>query len=585
METGTRRHHLAHITCSYRLVNAPHFDNFTILVRSPSGMKLEGVDASGIDVDALPEHYQLKFLGRPSAKSGHIASIVGALTLEAPRWIARPKFKHFMAKENSVHLGSLDLPTEILRMIILQLDLISLRAFANSNTHFLRVLRNTPEYHHLVEGAPQFCYLLVKTQLARHFALDRIYFALKNSECAVCRSFASHVFLPGMQRCCPRCLAVDPEFRPITPTIAQRQYGVPKKSIDELPILETLPGKYSKDDKSVQTFTKKRRLISRMEARRLGTQKGKDLRWGKALTWSSGYLYYELERNMCITYLGVLDVKGSRIEYGLHCRRCAFVAENHWQCQFGSPGRRACGQHSLPLGIDVETKDHSSPPHHGIKSCTIKIDAIRLYSKQTLLQHVQNCQSAKLPILEGMLLSHTRVVLGPIWSFIVILLPRLFWSIESYLDEDAPKGIIDVPQADNGDRKADKLEEAIWKLYWEMLRASERMTGSRPDGLTVTLGDLLRDSPQASGVLGDLRSLKHQAMECEAECLGEGDPQKIPGFAAVRERFATMVTRLGGLLEGLCPRSDEDLVDGSEDDAKPHVGGSYNLRSSRRQWS
>ena len=116
----------------------------------------------GSDLAAMPEHYKLNLFGRE-----HIAY---PQTLKTPRRIVRPKFKHLAAKGNSVSvhrrnpLGSLDLPTEILRMIILQLDLISLLALGHSNSHFLRVLRNTPEFHNLVKEAPEFCHLLVKTQ-------------------------------------------------------------------------------------------------------------------------------------------------------------------------------------------------------------------------------------------------------------------------------------------------------------------------------------------------------------------------------------------------------------------------------------
>ena len=393
-----------------------------------------------------------------------------------------------------------------------------------------------------------------------------------------------------MQRCCPRCLQLDPEFQPITPAVAQRQYGVPKKSLNELPILETLPGSYSNDGGSVQTFTKIRSLSSRMEARRLGTQKGKDLRWGKDLKLKPDYLYYTLERNMCTIQLGVLDVKGSRTEYGLHCKGCASVCEDHGRCSFASPGRRPCGQYSLPMGIDVEANDQSPPPQHAIRSCAIKTSASRLYTKQTLLEHIQDCQSAKVLILEGMLLSQTRVLMRPIWPLILILLPRLFWNIESYLDEDTPEGILEVPQANKCDRKADKLEEAFWRLYREMLRASERINGSRPGCLTLTLDDALEDSLQASGagVLRDLQSLNRQAMECQAKCqakcLSEEDPQDLGALAAVREKAATVVTGLGDVVEALCLRSNEDLVDGSnvpEDNAKPCVGRRYNLRSRR----
>ena len=536
----------------------------------------------GSDLAAMPEHYKLNLFGRE-----HLAY---TQTLEAPKSIVRPKFRHLAAKGNStsVHrrnpLGSLDLPTEILRMIILQLDLISLRAFGNSNTHFLRVIRNTPEFHNLVEGAPEFCYLLVKTQLARWFALHRIYHVLTSSACAVCRRFARNVFLPGMQRCCPRCLQLDPEFQPITPAVAQRQYGVPKKSLNELPMLETLPGRYSNNQGSVQTFTKIRSLTSRMEARRLGSQKGKDLRWGKDLKLKPDHLYYTLERNMCTIQLGVLDVKGSRTDYGLHCKGCASVCEDHGRCSFASPGRRPCGQYSLPMGIDVEANDQSPPPQHAIRYCAIKTSASRLYTKQTLLEHIQDCQSAKVLILEGMLLSQTRVLMRPIWPLILILLPRLFWSIESYLYEDTPGGIMDLPQANKCNREADKLEEAVWRMYRGLLRASKRTFSSVLYGRTLTLDDVVRDSMQAFGVLGELQSLNRQAMECQAENLSEADPQNLPALAAVREKFATMVTRLGGLVEGLCPRSREDLVNGSnalEDDAKPHVGGKYNLRSRR----
>lgn len=529
----------------------------------------------------MPEHYKLQLFG-----SAHVAD---TLTLEAPRKLVRRKLRHLTAEgyRVSVHgrnpLGFLDLPTEILRMIIIQLDLISLRAFSNSNTHFRRVLQNTPEYHDLVEGAPHFCYLLVQTQLARHFPLHRIHYVLTNSECAVCRGFAHSIFLPGIQRCCYRCLQVDPEFQPITPAIAQRQYGVPKKFLSKLPTLETLPGRYSNDQGAVKTFTKKRRLISRIEARRLGSQKGKDLRWGRDLTWTPGLLSYEAERNMCIIYVGVLNVKESRIEYGLHCKGCALVGEDHGQCPFGRPRRWHCRQYSLPAGIDVEANDQSPPPQHGIKSCAIKTDAIRLYTKQTLLAHVQNCQTAKTLLLKKMVLSETRILTRPIWTLIFVVLPRLFWNIEAYPDEGAPEGIMGVLQASKGDCRFDKLEEATWTLCRHMLQEGERFFRPRTRLVCfiAAINDALRDSLQASDILEELQMLNRQALECQ---LSEEDPQDLRALAAVRERIAMVVARLTGVVERLCASSDEDVEDGSkvpEDDVKPHVCGKYTLRSRR----
>ena len=534
---------------------------------------------SGLDIDVMSEQYKLQFFGSPY--------IADTLTLEAPRWIIAHKLRQQTANGDmvSIHrrnpLGCLDLPVEILRMIIIQLDLISIRAFSISNTYFRRVLQDIPEYDDLVKGAPQFCYLLVQTQLARHFALHRIYCVLTHSECAVCRGFAHSVFLPGMQRCCYRCLQVDPEFQPITPTIAQWQYGVPKKRLSELPMLESLPGRYSNDQGAVKTFSMKRRLISRMEARRLGSQKGKDLRWGRDLIWTPDLLSHEAERNMCIIYLGVRNAKGLGTEYGLHCNGCVSADVVHRQCSFRSPKSWHCRRYSLPAGIDVEASDQRPPPQHGILSCAIKTDAIRLYTKQTLLEHVQNCQTAKTLVLQKTVIAETRILTQPIWTLIFVVLPSLYWGIESYLDEGAPEGMMGVLQASKSNCRFNRLEEATWTLCRHMFQERSFTSRTQLMSFMAAIHDALRDLLQASGILKELQMLNCQILECQ---LSEEDSQDLRAVAAMREKMAIVVSRLTGMVENVCARSDEDVQDGSkvpQNDVKPHVRGKYNLRSRR----
>lgn len=276
--------------------------------------------------------------------------------------------------------GALRLPPEILRMIITQLSFHDLENVKAVNTHIRSHVVAFPEYQRVRHHAPALLVALWKTNLSQYFTLCRIHSVLISSQCTVCDQFGAYVFLPGLQRCCQRCAEHDMEFMPISKDVVKKQYGVRNSDMEFLPKLLSREGIYSSSTGARRKYKGKRMLVSRAEARRLGSKDpGNE-------NWIANRDVKAYQRNMALLPLPVLLPNEARVDWGLHCKGC-MVAYNkvpmYCMCGIVMPG----GVEKSWQGV-IRRKQSS-------RACRHELAADRLHSKEGILEHFRGCEDAK----------------------------------------------------------------------------------------------------------------------------------------------------------------------------------------------
>ncbi|KAI6082224.1 hypothetical protein F4821DRAFT_218265 [Hypoxylon rubiginosum] len=151
----------------------------------------------------------------------------------------------FQRNSNS-GLGSLDrLPLELLRNILLQLDMSSLFKFRQTNLPSRQTVDFLMEHRMVVShGLNLFCALL-RTRLGSRIPLLDFHRVLCTKTCAVCGEFGGFVYLLTWTRCCFKCLRYSAELRVeyLDPS-QERLYLAKAKSVRPV-TFKTLPGTYS----------------------------------------------------------------------------------------------------------------------------------------------------------------------------------------------------------------------------------------------------------------------------------------------------------------------------------------------------
>lgn len=153
-------------------------------------------------------------------------------------------------RQTTATLGGLDrLPLELINEICLQLDIMSLFRFRQTNTRARQILNALHEYRIITKYASNPLCALLRTQSASRVTLLDFYNLLCTHRCSLCGNrYGDLVFLLTWIRCCSRCLRQGaPEIRVTTAASFKRNPRLSKGSFDRLPKLTTLPGTYTMD--------------------------------------------------------------------------------------------------------------------------------------------------------------------------------------------------------------------------------------------------------------------------------------------------------------------------------------------------
>lgn len=171
--------------------------------------------------------------------------------------IRRTFFKS-LGSPTSSGTGSLEnLPSELIAIIGLRLDVASALAFTQASRRIRAVLATIPQYRQLEEHAFEVIWAMLQTGVANHISIAALHTTLVTHQCVFCGSFGGFVFLPTAARCCSRCLAGDSRFRMIPlHSLRNTTYKTHTQLSKLIPIVHSLPWIYSypRVEKKVRTY-------------------------------------------------------------------------------------------------------------------------------------------------------------------------------------------------------------------------------------------------------------------------------------------------------------------------------------------
>lgn len=139
------------------------------------------------------------------------------------------------------------LPLEILRQILLLLDLETALVLTWVNRRTRRLVTDTWEYRQVRENALQCLCAVFRTGYARNTLISAIYSALVTKQCSLCDSFGRFFFIPTARLSCLACLMDGTKsiFRVRPLASICHATGRSMESIrKDVPALRTSPGLY-----------------------------------------------------------------------------------------------------------------------------------------------------------------------------------------------------------------------------------------------------------------------------------------------------------------------------------------------------
>lgn len=245
------------------------------------------------------------------------------------------------------------LPLEILRQILLSLDLETALVLTWVNRRARRLVAETWEYRQVREHALQCLCAVFRTGYARNTMVSIIYSALVTKQCSLCGSFGGVFFIPTGRLCCLSCLMDGTKTILNVRSLASLCHatGRSMESIrKDVPTLRTSPGlyhptRYNYHSKELQLW-----VASEHCSKVLGTgpaEPGSELR---GYMVSSSIPYLDLTTGeaqlglLCKGSVTVLDLSGARVGtctapwYTLfsregfleHFQQCG-AAKAHWE--------------------------------------------------------------------------------------------------------------------------------------------------------------------------------------------------------------------------------------------------------------
>jgi hypothetical protein len=100
------------------------------------------------------------------------------------------------------------LPSEIMREIMLNLDIQSLNTWRRVSSFFLYFVDNLREYSLFKENAWHTLSVMHFCDLGSMFPIRRLFAEFCRPDCAGCGAFGPLLFLPSLSRCCRKCLII-----------------------------------------------------------------------------------------------------------------------------------------------------------------------------------------------------------------------------------------------------------------------------------------------------------------------------------------------------------------------------------------
>ena len=295
-------------------------------------------------------------------------------------------------------LGDLDLPFEIVRMIISGLSFLDLRSFKATNSRAREMVIFNPEYRNIVTYAPETVAILDKTDLLASFSIDDIHDALTRSRCKICDRRGGFVFFPSFQRCCERCARYDDAFVPISLSTVTREFGIfGGKLPRHLPKMLVTPqilhrgSPWPQGDSPPQPL----RLVSRAQAidRAKASVRDKPSKALLKFNARTSLLFSYRDWAMTVYTMPSLNQKTQTAIPAYQCKGCARAqCENSGTRRVSTTTSCPGCQYSLSDGIDVPSRHGEAwQSPQGKRSCRVVVARGRQYTEEEMLEHFAEC--------------------------------------------------------------------------------------------------------------------------------------------------------------------------------------------------
>lgn len=158
--------------------------------------------------------------------------------------IFRPKHNH--SRKISHSLGDLDiLPPEVLLTLIEHLDLDTFRNFCYTCNHSRILLTGHGCYRFIKTFHQVVLQALYYTKASRFITLGALHSAVTDPRCALCKGFATYIYLPTGQRTCRPCLGTKISALPIPEMLAGHKYHLPRSTLEDVPQFILRPSELS----------------------------------------------------------------------------------------------------------------------------------------------------------------------------------------------------------------------------------------------------------------------------------------------------------------------------------------------------
>ena len=260
-------------------------------------------------------------------------------------------------------LGNLDrLPPELLRNVLMQIDLQSLTDFRQVNQRAMDFVDSIPQYAAIIDLAPNSIRGLLSVGTAKITTCQDLYSKLIVFNCDECTNFGGYLYLITCRRVCFECFVGSMYYYPLSRNEAQLMLGVMPSQFKSLPQMRSRPGCYSSnlrncnsetilyDYRSIltagillygsenamwinlsRTAAERRRKFDRklLEWEKKGS---KDSRPRKPQTFSSTLIYrMEPRRFMAIVRFPALEISTRGLEWGFLCKECLDVPDGGYK--------------------------------------------------------------------------------------------------------------------------------------------------------------------------------------------------------------------------------------------------------------
>ncbi|XXG96419.1 hypothetical protein Hte_002701 [Hypoxylon texense] len=228
-------------------------------------------------------------------------------------------------------VGQLDmLPPEIVTEILLALDLPTLTTFRRVNCRAMSLVDSLRQYDMVFKHCPDVLRAIISIN-AKHFDCKTLYQALSTSKCEYCDRIGGYLYLITCKRVCYFCftsLDQDHNHFPMLTADAIKHMGLPKKKLEHLPHVRSLPGRYTafrhKSKSRITLFDRQAVLKEALKTSTRSTAGGLQQlsEFSDRRVHPPDRKTREPRRYMSIISAPFFGSSGQSVDWGFYCKRC-----------------------------------------------------------------------------------------------------------------------------------------------------------------------------------------------------------------------------------------------------------------------